>query len=108
MPLVFRDSRINLNTTTRSMKSGLAQRIWDVLGCGGFLLSNYQPELEDYFEIGKDLEVYENYDELIEKIDYYLKNEDKRLEITSNGCLTVKTSHSTLNRVIEIIQKIAP
>ncbi len=108
MPLVFRDSRINLNTTTRSMKSGLAQRIWDVLGCGGFLLSNYQPELEDYFEIGKDLEVYENYDELIEKIDYYLKNEDKRLEISSNGCLTVKTSHSTLNRVIEIIQKIAP
>ncbi len=108
MPLVFRDSKINLNTTTRSMKSGLAQRIWDVLGCGGFLLTNYQPELEDYFEIGNDLEVYENYNELFEKIDYYLKNEDKRLEIATSGYLTVKANHSTLNRVIDIIKKIAP
>lgn len=108
MPLIIRDSRINLNTTTRSMKSGLAQRIWDILGCGGFLLTNYQPELEDYFEIGKDLDVYESYKELLDKIDYYLKDEDKRLEVASNGYLTAKAGHSTLNRVIEIIKKIAP
>lgn len=108
MPLIFRDSKINLNTTTRSMKSGLAQRIWDILGCGGFLLTNYQPEIEDYFEVGKDLEVYENYDELLEKIDYFLKDEDRRLEMASNGYATVKALHSTLFRVIEIIKKIAP
>nr|WP_297767149.1 glycosyltransferase [uncultured Butyrivibrio sp.] len=108
MPLIFRDSKINLNTTTRSMKSGLAQRIWDILGCGGFLLTNYQPEIEDYFDVGKDLEVYESYDELLEKIDYFLKDEDRRLEIASNGHATVKALHSTLFRVIEIIKKIAP
>ena len=108
MPLVFRNSRINLNTTTRSMKSGLAQRIWDVLGCRGFLLTNYQPEIEDYFQIGRDLEVYESQDELVDKISYYLEHEDKRLEIAQNGYQTVLQGHSTLNRIIEIIKKIAP
>lgn len=107
MPLVFRQSKINLNTTTRSMKTGIPQRVWDVLGCGGFLLTNYQPELEDYFEIGKELEVYNSHDELVEKIDYYLKHEDERKAIADNGYAKVRDYNSTLNRVIEIVKKIA-
>ena len=90
------------------MKSGLAQRIWDVLGCRGFLLTNYQPELEDYFEIGKDLEVYRSTDEMIEKIEYYLSHEEERCKIADNGYQKVAAYHSTLNRVIDIIKKIAP
>ncbi|WP_029232834.1 glycosyltransferase family protein [Butyrivibrio sp. VCB2006] len=107
MPLVFSQSKINLNISTRSIKTGIPQRVWDVLGNGGFLLTNYQDELSDYFKIGEDIEVYNSHDELIEKIDYYLSHEDKRLEIAAKGYQTVKASNSTLNRVIEIIKIIA-
>lgn len=67
MPKVFQASKINLNMTMRPIETGLSLRIWDILGCGGFLLTNYQAEIPDYFEIGRDLETYESMQELEEK-----------------------------------------
>lgn len=40
MPFVFRDSKINLNITLRSITSGIPLRAIDILCCGGFLLTN--------------------------------------------------------------------
>ena len=54
MPKVFRQSKINLNLSTRSIKTGIPQRVWDILGAGGFLITNYQNELNKYFEIEKN------------------------------------------------------
>lgn len=103
MPLIFKQSKINLNITIPSIQTGLSQRIWDVLGCGGFLLSNYQMELPEYFEIGTDLDAYETPDELIEKVNFYLSHEDIRLQIAENGYRKVKEKHSVSRRVLEMI-----
>ncbi len=107
MPQVFKASKINLNITTRSMKTGLAQRIWDVLGAGGFLITNYQEEIPEYLEIGKHLDVYEDAKELSEKLKFYLKNEERRQEIAANGYQYVKETSTTLNRVMSIITAIS-
>ena len=106
MPFVFRQSRINLNITMRSIQTGIPQRVWDVLSCGGFLITNDQPEIHEYFEVGRDLEVYSCKEELIEKIDYYLENEERRCQIAQNGYMKVKESHTVLNRVISMIRYI--
>lgn len=106
MPFVFRQSKINMNITTRSITSGLSQRIWDVLGCRGFLLTNYQPEIDMYFNDGQHLVTYKSYRELIEKIDYYLLHEDERTQIASNGYDLVNSNGSVLNRVIEILRTV--
>lgn len=108
MPKVFYLSKINLNITSRSIESGIPQRIWDILSVGGFCLTNYQPELEDYFEIGKNLVVYHNLDELIEKIDYYLSHEKERVRIAMNGYLKVKEKHEAKNRLNTILKEIFP
>lgn len=71
MPKIFKCSKINLNITLRSIKSGVPQRALDIMGCGGFLMSNYQPELAEYFIPGEDLVLYDSVDDLIQKIDYY-------------------------------------
>ena len=65
MPFVFRQSKINLNITTRSITSGLSQRIWDVLACKGFLITNYQPEIGMFFKDGVHLVTYHSYEVLI-------------------------------------------
>lgn len=104
MPKVFALSKINLNITSRSIETGIPQRVWDILAVGGFCLTNYQQELEDYFEIGKDLEVYHNPEELLEKIDYYLKNEKERLRIALNGYKKVREHHSYEKRLQEIFE----
>ena len=107
MPFVFRQSKVNLNFSTRSIKSGIPQRVWDVMACGGFLLTNYQTELDDYFEVGKHLAVYEEDAEIPDKIEYYLVHEDERMEIANEGCLQVKRMGTILQRVIEMIKVIS-
>ena len=86
MPLIFHYSKINLNITSKSIRSGLPLRIFDILGCGGFLLTNYQPELSNYFTPGYDLVCYSSEDELLEKTEYYLSHEKERIETIFN-CL---------------------
>ena len=104
MPFVFRDSKINLNITIRSIQTGLSQRVWDVLGCGGFLLTNYQMEIPEYLEIGKDLDCFENAAELKEKVAYYLAHEEERIAIAKHGYETVKSKHTCKHQVAEILK----
>lgn len=104
MPRVFYRSKINLNITIRSIQTGLSQRVWDVLGCGGFLLTNYQMEIPEYLEIGKELDCFENAAELKEKVAYYLEHDEERMEIAHRGYETVKNKHTCRHRVAEILK----
>ena len=106
MPKVFRYSKINLNFTIPNIKSGLPLRIFDVLGAGGFLLTNYQAELPDHFEIGKDLACFESEAELVEKCSYYLAHEEERQQIAKNGYEKVKNCCSYRKRLKFILEKI--
>lgn len=106
MPKVFRGSKINLNFTIPNIKSGLPLRIWDVLGAGGFLITDYQAELPYYFEIGKDLVCFESERELIEKCGYYLAHEEERCEIAANGYKKVKAAHSVRLRLAEMLERV--
>lgn len=47
MPYVFANSRINLNITLRSIQSGIPLRAMDIMGAGGFLLTNFQADFLD-------------------------------------------------------------
>ena len=42
MPKVFACSRINLNPSLRTIQTGIPLRAFDIMGAGGFLLSNSQ------------------------------------------------------------------
>lgn len=106
MPKVFQASKINLNMTMRPIETGLSLRVWDVLGCGGFLLTNYQAELPSYFEIGKDLDAYESLPELSEKVQYYLTHEEERIEIAIHGYEKTARLHSYENRLAEMMQMV--
>ena len=78
-------------------------RIWDILGAGGFVLTNYQSEIPEYFEIGKDLEVFSSQEELLQKIDYYLKHEEERQQIAKNGYRKAKEKYSLELRVKQML-----
>lgn len=106
MPKVFYLSRINLNITSRSIESGIPLRVWDIMAVGGFCLTNYQPELEDYFEIGKDLEVYHDIKEMEEKIRYYLNHEEERVRIAINGYRKVRQKHNLKARMQKVLDTI--
>jgi len=85
MPLVFRRSKVNLNITLRSIISGIPLRVVDVLAAGGFLITTYQKEIDEYFENGKELVIAHTPEEMLELTAYYLEHEDERKEIALNG-----------------------
>ncbi len=85
MPYLFHNSKINLNISLRSIKSGIPLRCMDIMGNGGFLLSNYQSDLADFFEADSEFVFYDGNKQLVEKIGYYLKHNDEREEIARRG-----------------------
>lgn len=85
MPRVFHRSKVNLNITLRSILSGVSLRVIDILAAGGFLITNYQAEIAEYFEDGVDLVMAYTPEDMIQKVAYYLQHEDERREIALNG-----------------------
>lgn len=104
MPKIFKCSKINLNTTNRAIKSGIPLRIFDIMGCGGFVLSNYQPEIPEYFTPDEDIVIYESIGDMLDKIDFYLRNDDVRNRIAQNGYEKVKTLHSFDIRLKQMLE----
>lgn len=104
---VFYSSKINLNITLRSIASGVPARVFEVMGVGGFVLTNWQEEIPELFVEDKEIVTYKTPEELIDKADYYLKHEDKRVRIGVNGYRKVKeryTYEHRLDKIISIIQ----
>ena len=107
MPLVFKKSRINLNISLRSIKSGIPLRAFDIMGSGGFLLSNYQEDFLKNFTPGVDFVYYESEEDLLQKIDYYLTHDEERAAIAKNGHAQVAAAHTYRHRVREMLSTIS-
>lgn len=106
MPLVFSQSRINLNISLRSIKSGIPLRAFDIMGSGGFLLSNYQADFLDDFIPGQDFDYYESKEDMLLKINYYLAHEDERAAVARNGHDKVAAAHTYRHRIREMLAAI--
>lgn len=102
-PLVFHQSRINLNISLRSIKSGIPLRAFEIMGSGGFLLSNYQEDFLENFTPGVDFDYYESKEDLLAKISYYLTHEEERAAIAKNGHDQVAKAHTYRDRVREML-----
>lgn len=107
LPKVFYMSKINLNFTIPNIKSGIPLRVWDVLGAGGFLMTNYQAELPCYFKEGEDLVCFDGVEDLCEKAAYYLAHEEERRSIAENGCRKVREHHNYIERIRTMLQIVA-
>lgn len=105
MPLIFRESRINVNITSKTIESGVPMRVFDILSCNGFCMTNYQSEIAELFEDGKDLVMYTSMEDMIEKVGYYLNHEEERREIAESGAKKIK--EYSMQKKIEQIFDIA-
>ena len=105
MPYIFKCSKINLNLTLRSIHAGIPLRAMDIMGAGGFLLTNYQPDFLDFYESDRDYVYYEDEADLMDKCRFYLEHDAARLEIAQNGYLKTKAEHNyetALGKIFDI------
>ena len=102
---VYKSSKINLNITFKRIAEGISLRALDIMGAGGFLLSNYQPELVQYFEPGVECVVYDSLEDAYAKANYYLLHEDERQSIAAAGRERAR-QFSYENQIRKILDKV--
>lgn len=86
----------------RSIKSGMPLRAFDIMGAGGFLLSNFQSDFLDYFIPGDDFAFYDSQKDLVDKIDYYLRNETERRQMAASAHEKIQKAHTFVHRIQEM------
>lgn len=106
MPILFHESRINMNITMRPIATGLSLRVFDICGCGGFLMTNWQEELPELYEPGVEAEYFTSIEELLDKADYYLEHDDERCAIAERGYERTKQEHTYDIRIAEMIRTV--
>ena len=103
MPYVFKCSKINLNITLRSIHTGIPLRAFDIMGSGGFLLTNFQADFLEYFEPDKDFVYFESPEDLTDKCRFYLAHDEIRQKIDKSGYEKVKAHHTYEARLKEML-----
>jgi hypothetical protein len=92
----------------RNISNDINYRTFETCGCGTLLFTNHTPGLEKLFKINEEVVIYNNFSDLDNKINYFLKNESARIKIETAGCERVKKDHTYDERaklLIEIINK---
>ena len=73
-------------------------RDFEVPMSGGFYLVEYMEELEEFFEIGKEIETYRDWEEMADKIRFYLRDDSARETIRRAGYARAQRDHSWRKR----------
>ena len=94
------------NSTWPKVELSMSARDYRVMGAKGFLLTNHVKGIEEWFEVGKMCDTYKSPEECVEKIRYYLNNEDKRKAIAEYGMKVVHEKHKFSDRLMKVIEKV--
>lgn len=102
---IFNQSKIVLGFATVGKNDDifiLKGRDFEVPLTGSFYITGYHDELKEYFELGQDIETYSSKENLLEKVQYYLANEEEREKIAQHGyekCLAKYTAKESYEKV---------
>lgn len=105
---IFNQSLVNLNLNNASVNAiqQIKARNFEIPGCHGFLLTGRAENLEEYFEIDKEIVCFSGIEELIDKAKYYLNHQSEMEYIAHNGYLRTLHDHTYDNRFRQIFNKI--
>lgn len=101
---LYSSTTINLNAhlTDHIQWQTINLRIFDILACGGFVLSDDMPVLRETF--GDTIGYTDGYEDEWAKLVYYLNNNDLRYRSANEGREIVLASHTYSHRVSTIMK----
>ena len=104
MKNIIKKTKINLNIHNETNLAGANLRNFEITGCGGFLLTDYVKDFKNLFNNGKEIVWYKNDNELINIINFYLKNNKLREKIAENCYLKIVKTHNYALRIKHILE----
>lgn len=103
LPRFYAHSDINFNCTSKQMKGAVNQRVFDGPAAGGFVLTDWRPQMESLFERG-EMACYRSRDEIPDLVRFYLAHPDERRRIMEAGRARVLKCHSWADRLRGLLQ----
>ena len=85
----------------------LGTRIFEAMACGALLICGRVTGLDELFMDGRHLVVYENEQQALEQIDYYLRHDDQRSRIARAGHDEVHRAHTYAHRFRAVLATLA-
>jgi len=112
---MYSRSKINLGFSVCGSTHETEERIlqvrlrdFEIPMSGGFYMVEYMEELEEFYEIGKEIVCYTGPEDLVRKIKYYLANDAERETIRRAGYERCKRDHSWQQRFEMAFRKMGP
>lgn len=102
------DDTINVNTSKKIPALSVNPRTFEIASCGAFQLSDFRQETGQLYSLGTEIATYTSHDELVNKIDYYLRNEDERQTVAMNGLARTRRDHTYHKRLSTMLSIIFP
>lgn len=99
-------AKINLNTLLPAEIKSLNARTFEIAGIGGFQLVHWRKNLSSLFDEESEIVSFNNMNEIIEKINFYLSNEKSRTNIAKASQLKAYSHHTYTKRLEQMIQSI--
>ena len=81
-------------------------RVFDVMACGGFLIAEHADDMDDLFDIGREIVTYRTLDELLSKVSYYLNNLAEAKSIAEAGRKAVHDRHTIKMRIAHMLSTV--
>lgn len=112
---VFLDDKAKLVSQMKvvinvSLNNDINFRVFESLACGALLITDriYDNGMEDLFQEGKHLVLFDSEDDLIHKIHYYLEHDEERRKIASEGQKYVLEHLTHKNIICRALEAIIP
>jgi spore maturation protein CgeB len=112
---IYASSTVNINLYSSSFYEGLDPhrdfinpRAFEIPASGGFQLSDARDNIGEFYEPGKEIEIFSSVGELKDKIKYYAENPEKAAVIAKEGFIRTAQDHTyriRMARAMEIIMQ---
>ena len=102
MVKLFNFSKIILNFHA-NRSCGPNMRVFEATGSGAFLLTDSAEDLGDFFEVDKEVVIFDDAKELLSLVNYYLHSEEERESIANAGYIKCHTNHTFEKRLKNMI-----
>ena len=103
LPGFYNHSPINFNATSRQMKKGVNQRVFDVPACGRVLVTDWTEQLEALMEPDKEIIAYRDREEIPEKVERLIRDKRFRNQVAEAGRRRVLDQHTYRHRLSRMV-----
>jgi spore maturation protein CgeB len=110
---IINSSKINLGflevyteNEQQTVHQHLHLREFEVPMCGGLYITNYSDELSEFYEPDKEVLVFHNEHELLDKVRYFLNHPDDSEKVRKAGYLRATSCHTYQKRFTELFDRL--